>query len=281
MMIMRFLVLVLLFSACSSAPKNPGDVNDQRRRAESRLEQGNKHADRGNLEVAMSYLEDAYLLAIATDDPGLRIRAGLSRSNTLFSQGYNDEANYGWREALDEAERIGDRELAAVCRIHIARGILLDQGRGAAQSVRDDVSRDLAFIRTDQLYIAFAWTVIALAERELGRYAEAEASIRRSLGIHENNRNLELVAYNWFLIASFRSLAGNYNGALQALDSAITYDRRVENSWGLANDWRAIGEVHTRAGNTGAARAAFLRSAAIFQAVNADDAAEEVLARIE
>jgi tetratricopeptide (TPR) repeat protein len=272
------MVIALSVSSCSTQPKNQGDVSDLRMRAESQLDQGNRQADRGSLDAALILLDEALRLAVAADDPGLRVRAGLSRGNVLFSLGRRDEANAGWDTALGEAVKMGNRELEAVCRIHISRGKLLTSG--AAQAVRDEVNRELAHIKSDRLYLAFAWTVIALAEKELGRYADAESAMRRSLAIHEKERNYELAAYDWFLTASFRSLAGNYAGARQALESAIAYDRRVENSWGLANDWRAIGDVHKKAGDREASRAAYLRAAEIFRAIFMETAAEETLSRI-
>jgi len=249
------LTLTFTLAACSTAPKNTGETSDLRRRAESQLELGNKRANHGNLDDALVFLNEAWRLAVATDDPGLRVRSGLSRGNVLFSLGQGDEAAAGWRDALAEATQMGSQELAAVCRIHISRGRLLSpDGRAQAQSIRDEVSRDMAQIRSEQQYAAFAWTVIGIAERELGRYAQAEAALRRSLDIHQRDRNLELAAYDWFLIASFRSLSGDYGGARQALEAAIDLDRLVENSWGLANDWRAMGDVQTKAGNRDSAR---------------------------
>ena len=269
-------------SACSTAPKNTGEAYDLRRRAESQLELGNKRANHGDLGDALIFLNEAWRLAVASDDPGLRVRAGLSRSNVLFSLGQVDEAAAGWNGALAEAVQMGNQELIAVCRIHISRGRLLSpQGRSQAQSVRDDVTRDMAQIRSERQYVALAWTVIGLAERELGRYAQAETALRRSLDIHEKDRNLDLAAYDWFLIASCRSLSGDYGRARQALEAAMDFDRRVENSWGLANDWRAMGDVQTRAGNRDSARAAYTRAAEIYRALGLDDAAAQALSRID
>ncbi|MCL2128098.1 MAG: hypothetical protein FWH38_07580, partial [Treponema sp.] len=234
------LVFFLLFPACSTPPKNPGDVYELRRRAETLLEQGNRQADRGGLDSALTLLDEAMRIAVSADDPGLIVRAGLSRSNVFFLSGRRDEAAAGLDSALVEAERTGNSELAAVCRIHIARGKLYSaDGAGikaAAESARGEVSKNLPFIKTDRLYTAFAWTVLGLAEKELGSYGEAEASARRSLEIHEKDRYFELAAYDWFMIASYRSLSGNYGGARQALEAAVGFDRRVENSWGLASD---------------------------------------------
>ena len=277
-----FLLFLLALAACSTPPKNQGDVFEMRKRAETQLDQGNRQADRGSLDTALVFIDEALRFAVLADDGSLRVRAGLSHSNVLFSMGRLEEAAEGWNQALNEAQRMNDRELAAICRIHSSRGRLLSTGgRGDAQSICDDVNRDMAMIKSDRMYIAFAWTVIGLAEKELGRYAQAEAALRRGLDIHEKDRNFELAAYDWFLIASFRSLSGNYSGARQALESAIVFDRRVENSWGLANDWRAMGDVQKKAGEYEAARAAYIRAAEIFRALNNEAAAAETLARID
>jgi len=273
-----------LIAACSTPPENPGDVFDIRRQAETHLALGSKDADQGSFETALLMLDEALRLAVAADDPGLRIRVGLSRGNVLFSLGHREEAETAWNDALGEAERAGSSELAAVSRVYIARGKLLSpasvDGASSAQTIRDEVTRNLPSIK-DRYYTAFAWTIIGLAESKLERYAQAEAAARRALEIHEKDRYFELAAYDWFMIASFRSLAGNYRGAIQALESAIAFDRRVENSWGLASDWRALGDVNRKAGDRDAAHTAYLRAAQIFRAMGNDEAAEETLSRSE
>jgi tetratricopeptide (TPR) repeat protein len=268
-----FAICYLLF-ACSSQ-KDTGDIYDMRNDAEVQLEQGNRQADRGNYDTALVFINEARRLAVITDNSGLLIRSGLSLGNALFALGSAEDAAEAWNKALEEAALAGDRELAAVCRVHIARGKLLSQG--VSQSVRDEVSRELSLIKTD-VYIAFAWTVIGLTEKDMGRYAAAEDAVRRALAIHEKERSLELAAYDWFMIASFRSLSGNSGGALKALESAIEYDRRTENSWGLANDWQALGDVQKKAGNSDAARAAYERAANIFRALGNNEAAGKALA---
>jgi tetratricopeptide (TPR) repeat protein len=275
--------LCYLFSAlsfaCSSSPKNTGDIYDMRKDAETQLEQGNGQADRGNYATALVFINEARRLAVITDSSSLLIRSGLSLGNVLFALGNTQDAFEAWNKALEEAAYAGNKELAAVCRVYIARGKLLSQG--AAKSVRDEVSRELSGIKSDALYAAFAWTVIGLAEKELGRYTAAEDAVKRALVIHEKERSLELTAYDWFMIASFRSLSGNSSGAVKALENAIEYDRRTENSWGLANDWQALGDVQKKAGNRAAASDAYLRAAAIFRALGNNEAAEKTLSREE
>ena len=261
-----------LIAACAALPGFSVGTNQGQNTANSQLEMGNKYADRGEYETALGVLNEARRLAVIADDSSLRVRIGLSRGNVLFALGRTEAAVAEWAAALDEAEKRLPGEMAAVCRIHQARGRLLaavsaarDTG-AAARSVRDEVRREMAHVK-DRLYTAFAWLVIGLSEKELGAYKEAEAALKKSLDIHEKDGYPEQAAYDWYLIASFRSRSGSYDAALQALDSALVRDRQAQNSTGIAADWRAKGDVYKRAGKNAEAREAYLRAAEIFRSM--------------
>jgi tetratricopeptide (TPR) repeat protein len=277
-----FCAAVLLGVSCSTLPKRPAEVRKLRGMAESQLDLANTEADRGNYETALVLLTEARRIAVSVDDLSLRIRTGLSRGNVLFSLGRGEEASGAWEAALLEAEAAGRRDLSALSRIHIARGRLLSasgEDAAAARAVREEVGREIAFIKSDAYYTAFGWVVAGLAEKALGRYGDAEDSVHKALGIHEKGRYIEQAAYDWFLIASIRSVAGQYAGAQTALESAMALDRRVENSWGLAADWRALGDVLKKAGDAAAAGAAYRRSAEVFRSLGMDDAAADAESR--
>jgi len=271
--------IMLIFISCSSAPKNPGDDYSLRNQAEEGLKTSNKEAGRGNLERALTLLNGYKRQAILTDDPSLIIRICLSRGNVLFSLGRTNEAFEEWDYALGEAEKFKNIELLSVSRIFYARGNL-NAGRVSAQSVLDEVNRESVNIKKDRLFIAFSWQVRGLALRSLGRYTEAETAIRRSLEIHEKDRYLENASYDWYIIASIRSLAGNTAGALQALETSIAIDRRIENSWGLAASWRAMGDVYRKAGRNNEALEAFTRARAIYAAIGNEHEVAEIDNRI-
>jgi tetratricopeptide (TPR) repeat protein len=276
-----FLTALFFTAACSTMPKRPAEVFKLRGMAESQLDLANKEADRGNYETALVLLDEARRLAISVDDSSLRIRTGLSRGNVLFSLGRPEEASGAWEAASSEAAAAGRRELSALCRIHIARGRLFSAAgdAAAAQAVREEVGREMAFIKSDDYYTALGWIVAGLADKGLGRYGDAENSVKKALEIHEKGRYLEQAAYDWFLIASIRSVAGQYPAAQKALESAMALDRRAENSWGLAADWRALGDVLKKAGNPAEAGAAYRRSAEIFRSLGMDDAAADAEGR--
>ena len=272
-------LVTALSVSCSSAPKNSGDIFFIRPHAETLLESGKTEASRGNYENALIIINESKRNAILADDPSLIVRCCLSRGNVLFSLGRTDEAFAEWEQAIAEAQKLNNSELLPVSRIYYARGALVS-GRTPARSVLDDVEKNAANIKSDQLNVAFSWQVRGLALRALGSYREAEDAVTRSLEIHEKNRYLENASYDWYTIASIRSLSGNTSGALEALEKSIAIDRRIENAWGLAASWRAMGDVYRKTGSEREALEAYNRAWAIYTALDSKYEIEETERRI-
>jgi len=282
-MIKRFIIPVilcyLLFVSCSSSPRDPGDIHTLRSQAESWLESGNKEAGQGKFINALAILTETKRHATLADDSSLIIRSCLSRGNVLFSLGRATEAFAEWEQAVAEAQRLGNAELLSVSKIYLARGNLLSE-KIPARNVLDEVNRESSRIKKNKLFIAFSWQVKGLAHRALGSFRDAEAAFRRSLNIHLQEKNFENASYDWYTIASIRSLAGNTQGALQALEESIALDRRIENSWGLAASYRAMGDVYRKMGRHTEALTAFTRARTIYAAMGNDYEVSQIDIRI-
>jgi len=268
------LTVLLLFLSCSSQPKNAGDVVTLRSAAEKELNLGNNNAARGNYTVARDLLIECKNKAILTDDTRLIIRCSLSLGNAFLLNGQNSEAFEQFEQAIALAEANGEREMLSASRVYNARGKLVS-GSAGAQSVLDEATREAANIK-DKLFTAFSWQVRGQALRELGSYRDAENAVKNSLDIHEKEKYLENVSYDWYTIASIRSLAGNASGALQALQSAIAIDRRIENSWGLAASWRAMGDVYRKGAREKEAADAYRRARNLYSALGYEREAKEI-----
>jgi tetratricopeptide (TPR) repeat protein len=276
--------LFAFFSACSSAPARTGEVFTGRDTAVKQLNLANQYFNRGHYGDALLALEEARRLAVSADDPSLRVKTSISRGNFLFALGREEEAFQEWERANAEGCASGDTVLAALARIYSFRaGLMLlaeDAPAGEAEDLKARLNRELVWVRSDPLATAAYNVTLGLAEKQLGRWDEAERALRTALDTHEKNFMLEDVAYDWFLIASVRSVAGNYDAALEALETAIRYDRQVENGYGLASSWRALGEVYLRAGKVEEARSAFSRAIEIYRAIKLDDRAKELENRL-
>jgi len=269
------ILLVLVLISCSTKPKNEGDIYNLRTYAEKGLEAANKEAVQGNYNNAHNLLIEYKRMAILADDSSLITRVCLSMGNVLFAIGKTNEAFAEWEQASQEAQKSKNGELISAGRIFKAKGNLLS-GKDSAQAVLDEVNKESVNLKTDQLYIAFSWQVKGLALRALGSFKDAEEAIKRSLAIHEKAKTLENASYDWYTIASIRSLGGNTAGALEALENSIVLDRRIENSWGLAASYRAMGDVYRKAGRENEAHDAYMRAKGIYSALKNDEMIKEI-----
>ena len=270
-----------LFSGCSSAPKKPAEVFTDRNIAASQLNLANQAANRGRFENALNFLAEARRLALATDDPQLRIKTSMSKGNILFSMGRHDEALKELNAAAAEGDTSGETVLAALVRIYLIRARVRLQEEDAKNSVSvqgltDQINKELAIVKDDALASAAGNFTLGMAEKLAGRWTEAESAITKALTFHEAGRYLEDAAYDWFFIASIRSVAGNYNSAIEALNRAIHFDRRAENGFGLASSWQAMGDVYKKAGQAEKSLEAYRRSAEIFRAIDFADKAKKL-----
>jgi tetratricopeptide (TPR) repeat protein len=274
------LLFLLLFASCSSVPKRPAEIFAVLSMTETQLGLANKEADQGNYTEALNLLSEAWRLAVLSDRPQLRIRVNLSRGNVLYALGRITEAEKIWKEAEAEALFAQEPSLAAASRAYRLRSQLL-AGSIDPQEARALIMAEQDALKSDKLLSAVGWTVRGLAEKELGLYEEAERSVGNALSIHEKERYLEQAAYDWYLIASIRSVNGDYAAAIAALNQAINFDRRAENSFGLAMDWAAMGNVFLKMGNEDPAVISWRRAADILRAMDKTAQAKEIESRIK
>ena len=274
-----FFLSVLLIAGCSSVPKRPPEVFSIQSMTDTLIGLATKEADQANYAEALVILTEAWRLAVTTDRPALRIRVNLARASTLYSLGRIEEAESIWRRSEIEADFTGEPLLGSATRIFRARSLLL-AGRADPEETLALVLEEQGKLKQDKLLYAMSWTVKGMAEKELGRYADAEKSIMNALSIHVKDNYLEQAGYDWYLIASVRSVAEDYKGAMDALSHAINYDRRAENTFGLAMDWAARGDVYLKMENARGANRSWNRSAEIFRAMDKEAMAREVESRV-
>ncbi|MDR2468571.1 MAG: hypothetical protein LBD22_06395 [Spirochaetaceae bacterium] len=280
--ILPYLLCAALAVACSSVPRGPVEVHTARRRAETQLELALKEASRGNYTRAQEMLAEGRRIAIASDDPVLLVRTSLAGANIRFALGAEDAARDDFEHARRRAQESGDATLIALCGIYEARWKLLTQPHDRAATVRDQALAAAQTLGKNSGDTAFALNIAALADKALGNYAAAEASLKKARAIHLEHNQLEAAAYDWYLSASVFSVAGQTGAAVAAIHEAINLDRKAENGFGLGMDYLGLGDIYLKAKARNDAIEAYERAAAIFSAsgfeLDAQIAAEKAAA---
>ena len=281
-LLFTLLAVLVLSASCSSAPKKPKEIFTERNTLAGQLDLAVKTANQGNFKDALASVEYVNKKSVSLDSPHLIVRSSIVMGNILFAIDRYDEAFAQWDRGIEAAVRDKEKNLESEARIYRARGSLLlpDKNNVNIEEIKTMLNREINSLKDDPAAQAAGYAVLGLAEKEQRRYAEAEAALRKALAIHEKQLFLEDAAYDWFIIASVYSVNQKYSDAVNALNNAITLDRKAENGFGLASSWRALGDVFIKSGNTAEAASAYRRSADIYNALGMEKNAMESMSKI-
>ncbi|MCL2293608.1 MAG: tetratricopeptide repeat protein [Spirochaetes bacterium] len=257
--------IVFLFAvSCSSAPRKSSEVNTRKNRAADFMGFGNRYFAHGIYSQALVFFYMALDENIAADfDYGKsRVKGSIGRTHLLM--GNLSDAERYLLESYNLAKQLGDRALLASAASKLAElyvfGNLLSEAEKFA-------SEAIALARTNSNTMAEALHILAMIERRKGMSEKALTTIDRAIRINRRNRAHINLAANYYLMASIFSQQGNFNKATEMLHIAIREDRLIENSYGIAQSYKALGIVALRNNQREEAYPFFIRALNIFRVI--------------
>ncbi len=268
-----FITLILcIFTACSSAPKRSMQVSTIYSSASEMIESANGCILTGDYDKAGFFLSAAENQAMSIDNYDLLVAAALARCSLKLSlnppqieeaQQYVDYAQKCVKNCADPKKQQAIVSLSQV-RVKVAQG--------SFNGSLDDIRKDL---KGDDYYLAQILQVEGDVYKLQNNYLQADRSYTAAAKAFTDNRYLSEIGICWYKAAQVRSLSGNKDGALQAMEQAIFYDRAAENSLALGSDYYAVGLILIKgsptSGEKNRAIEAFKHSAEIYAAVNAEE----------
>ena len=267
---------IFLFS-CSSQPKRAMEVSVIRTACESSLETANACILTGDFENAAKTLDGCYTQAMSIDNAELLVSVSLARVSLMLSQNPPDLA--GARDYLQDARNFAvfcqdAPKQNALCTMNEVRISLEEEAFSdyeAAEKKLDECDR---ILKSDKYNEAHLFSVRGDICRKQKNYSQAEKYFTDAVKKYSDNRYLSEIGLTWYKIAQVRSLGGNNEGALEALDKAITYDRASENTRALGIDYYIKGIIYSRIDKISEAKYSFEHSADIFDSINLEDLAK-------
>lgn len=273
----------LLAFSCSSAPKRSMIVSTVYNSATGLLESANSNILNGNYEKADFLLTQAKNQAMSVDNYDLLTSVLLARVslNLSYAEPDIEGANLALAQAKEYAKYSDFSEKqSALCVLSEVRitTIAAADPSSNLNSLLTKLEDNKKAIKGDAYNEAHFETAAGDIYKLQKNYPDAEASYTRAVKIFTDECYLSEIGISWYKIAQIRSLQGNKNGALTALENAIHYDRLAENSLALGTDYYVKGIVLLK-GNPSqtekdTARYAFQHSADIFEAAGFPELAE-------
>lgn len=228
--------------------------------ASATFQKANSSIYGGKLDEAEERLSSAYSLALSVDAKDLLTRICLSgitlNLNCLTKTGLKTGGSFTGRflglesvkllELAEDYARLSEKAdfLLAVCRIFSAELVIASN---PSVKLVDDAVAELYSAQKnlsgDSYYLGCSFRVLGdlfVAKKD---FAAAENSYLSAVKLHSRSRSVSDLAVDWYYIARCRSLGGKKTAAIQAIDSALMYDRNAENSFGIASDYFAKAKI--------------------------------------
>ncbi|MDR1316309.1 MAG: tetratricopeptide repeat protein [Spirochaetales bacterium] len=263
-LIRRFLWLCvagLVCAACSSvSDAHPGEVFEKRNQAARNLEAGNRYFREARYNEALEFYRlslDAYT---ALDETGGRITALNSIGKVFFQAGEDEKALDYYNRALVLARGYGDPVSLLQSANNIGEFELRRGNSGKALEIYRKALEDERLADSALVELAVLYHNMGAFLRDTGEYAEALDCVRKAADMNRAEKRFMELAANYYLFSSIYFRQNLLEEAKENALAALDYDRRMENSLGIAQDLLALGSIAQKAGDTGEAHSSYKRA---------------------
>jgi tetratricopeptide (TPR) repeat protein len=248
--------------SCSSAPPANDTVTTVKSQAAQDSTSGEGYYRQARYDLALQFFLQALNGYTSVDDSEGVARSYNSIGKTYLVMGSLDQAEDMFRSARQRAQGVSP---SLVLESTNSLGELY-LARGDAQRARSAFEEALALpagaqspARTGILYHN-----LGTAEKNLGNPAGALEYYGKSLQINLANKLIAEAAADYYMIASVHSKQGRFDDALKNAELALSFDKQVESSPGIAEDLYALGLISNRKKDAAAAFDYFQRSYLVY-----------------
>jgi tetratricopeptide (TPR) repeat protein len=244
--------------SCSSSPKKSDTVITIKNEADQDAVSGDGYYRQGRYALAMQFFTQALSQYTSVDDGEGIVRSYNAVGKCYIALGSLDEAEGVFLRARERARAESPSLLfdssVALGELYLAKG---DPGR--ARDILTEEQQSHAAGRT-QPQAARLFHDLGTAEKNLGNSEAALGWFDQSLKINLAGKYLAEAASDYYMIASVHSREGRYDEALSNAARALSLDKQVESSPGIAKDLYALGVISSKKGDQQGAFDYFQRS---------------------
>ena len=241
--------VLLVLTACSSAPAATDTVSDTRNRAAEYADFGNRYLDRGQYDQALKFFNLALDDNIAIDNEEGIVLSRNSIGETYLTTGKFDKAQTFFDEAMDLARRMNRSDLQLRTLNNMGK-LALNRGENdTALAIFKDARKILD--STDNAppdVVADIYHSTGALYKILGDFTQARENLEESLRRNKDLKRQEEMASAYYMLASVYSKLEEYAPAEKNMRDALKIDKKIENSHGIADDYYALGLITRKSG---------------------------------
>lgn len=243
--------------SCSSAPKPPDGVYDERNKAAELAKMGDGFMAKGQYASALQYYEDALKSGSSVDDLDGVAASHASMGKAYFAAGETEAAKAEYEDSLDYAKMAGSRSAQAIATEGLGEIAYAAGAKEEALASFEEAAALAGAAKADQSgsgkaladrALAIALHDGAVAKAALGRAPEAIADFETAQAMNLKAKRWTELGANRFALASALSGQGRGADALFAALGALDADKRAENARALPGDLAAAAGLSARLG---------------------------------
>jgi tetratricopeptide (TPR) repeat protein len=256
-----------LLGACSSLPDTPEEVFEKRNQASRNLEAGNRYFREARYNEALEFYQLSLDSSRAIDDAEGQVTALNSLGKTFFLAGENDKA----ADYYDRALTLAQGSALPVLILQSANNIAeLQMRRGESAKALFTCREALETggkEASGTVELAVLYHNMGACLRDEGEFAAARGCVEQAADMNRSAKRFSELASNYYMLSSIAFRENRLDAAQEAALAALDYDKRMENSLGIAQDLLALGTIAQKAGNAAQAHEAYKRSFLAYRAL--------------
>ncbi len=267
--------------SCSSAPKRSMQISTIYSSSFEMIESANSAILTGDYDNAAFFLSAAENQAMSIDNSDLLCSVALTRCALCLS--YNpphiEDADRQVQLAKTYIKNCSNpAKQQSIVNLNEVR-VAAAKGDASTSTLLRTLEENKKGVKGDAYYEAQFSQVTGDVQKLAQNYSEADKAYSAAAKAFTDNRYLSEIGICWYKAAQVRSLGGNKDGALAAMEQAIFYDRAAENSMALGADYYAVGKIllkgSANAAQSQKAKEAFNHSADIYTSIKQDELAKK------
>jgi tetratricopeptide (TPR) repeat protein len=255
-------VALALAVSCSTAPKKSDSVTAMKTQASQDGAYGESYFRQGRYDLALQFFLQSLSEYTSVDDAEGIIQSYNSIGKTYMATGSLDSAQEIFLKARDRARGTSGPLLFVTTNnlgeLYLARG----DGESALGTFEEALAMPAAARTSVQTGILYH--NLGTAQKFLGNPEKALDYYGQSLKINLENKHTEEAASDYYMIASVHSKQGALEEAAKNAELALTLDKQIESSPGIAKDLYALGLIANKRKDAAAAYDYFQRSYLVF-----------------
>jgi tetratricopeptide (TPR) repeat protein len=259
--------VLLAGAACSSAPPPKEEIFEKRNQAARYLEFGNRYFRDAMFDQALRFYDLAREYYASLDDREGQTVSLNSIGKVRFLAGDPDGAMEEYRKALALAESTDRPDLLLqtsnnIGEVHIRRG----ENDEAAELFRKTLDRH-EFRAAGSLELAVLYHNRGVVLRNLGDDEAALGEAEKAAAMNREAKRFEELASNHYLMSSVHLKREDHSEALRHAEIALEYDKKMENSLGIAQDLAAVGTIYEKTGKMEEAHDMYTRAFLVYRSL--------------